>query len=126
MTSGFLRNYRRPPDEKEVYYMGKQKVYVVRIYCWADNFGDPDWSETFLDSIWSRQEDAKRRIDDLANEYTRNQCYEQGCDLEHFECKAEWAKDGLSVKMATDPYEEDSYYVDEFELDPLLPEFEGP
>ena len=106
--------------------MEKQKVYVVRRHYWTYNFGDSDWSDEVLDSIWSRQEDAKRRIDDLANEYVRNQWYEQGCDLECFECKAGWAEDGLSVKMSTDPYEEDSYYVDEFELDPLLPEFEGP
>lgn len=106
--------------------MEKQKVYVVQRHYWADNFGEPDWSESILDSIWSRQEDAKRRIDDLANEYVRNQWYEQGCDLEYFECKAGWAKDGLSVKMSVDHYEEVSYYIEEFELDPLLPDFEGP
>lgn len=106
--------------------MEKQKVYVVRRHYWMDGLGEPDCSDTVLDSIWSRQEDAKRRIDDLANEYVRNQWYEQGCDLEYFECKAGWAEDGLSVKMSVDPYEEDSYYVDEFELDPSLPDFKGP
>lgn len=106
--------------------MGKQKVYVVRRYYWVYNFGDSEWSDEVLDSIWSRKEDAKHRIDDLANEYVRNQWYEQGCDLEGFECKSGWAEDGLSVKMSVDSYEENLYYVDEFELDPLLPEFEGP
>ncbi len=106
--------------------MEKQKVYVVRRHYWAYNFGDPDWNDEVLDSIWSQKEDAKRRIDYLANEYVRNQWYKQGCDLEGFECKASWAEDGMSVKMSVDSCEEDTYYVDEFELDPLLPEFEGP
>ena len=106
--------------------MEKQKVYVVRRHYWTNNFGETDWSDTVLDSIWSRQEDAKRRIDDLANEYVRKQWYEEGCDLERFECKAGWAEDGLSVKMSIDPYEEDSYYIEKFELDPSLPDFEGP
>ena len=106
--------------------MEKQKVYVVIRYYWMDNCGDPDLDDIILDSVWSRQEDAKRRIDDLANEYVRNQWYEQGCVLEHFKCKAEWAEDGLSVIMSIDPYEEYLYYVDEFELDPSLPDFEGP
>jgi hypothetical protein len=109
--------------------MEKRKVYVVRRHYWRYNFGDSDWSDEVLDSIWSRQEDAKHRIDDLANEYVRQQWYEQVCDLEDiedFECKTEWAEDGLSVKMSTDSYEADTFYVDEFELDPLLPDFEGP
>lgn len=106
--------------------MEKQKVYVVRRHYWMYNFGESDWVDDVLDSIWSRKEDAKQRIDDLANEYVRKQWYKQGCDPEDFFCKAEWAEDGLSVKMSVDSYEEDSYYVDEFELDPSLPDFEGP
>ena len=106
--------------------MEKQKVYVVQRHYWTDDCDGSDWSDSVLDSIWSWQEDAKRRIDDLANEYVRNQWYEQGCDLEYFECKAEWAEDGLSAKMSVDHYEEVSYYIEEFELDPLLQDFEGP
>ena len=105
--------------------MEKKKVYVVRRHYWTYNFGESDWSDEVLDSIWSRQEDAKRRIDDLANEYVRAQWYEQGCDLEDFVCNARWVEDGLSVKMFVDSYEEDSYCVEEFELDPMLPDFEG-
>ena len=65
-------------------------------------------------------------LDDLANEYVRNQWYEQGCDLECFECEARWAEDGLSVKMSIDPYVEESYYVAGLELDPIITDFEGP
>ena len=102
--------------------MEKQKVYVVlrHWYCGSD------CDDTILDSIWSRQEDAKRRIDDLANEYARNQWYEQGCNFEYFKCKAEWAEDGLSVKMSVNPYDGESCYIKECELDPSLPDFEGP
>lgn len=106
--------------------MEKRKVYVVKRHYWTYNFGDSDWSDEVLDSIWTHQDDAKRRIDDLANEYVRKQWYSQGCDLEGFECKAEWAEDKLYVKMSTDSYEEDSYYVEEFEVDPSLEDFEGP
>ena len=101
--------------------MEKQKVYVVLRY-----YRGMDWDDTILDSIWSRQEDAKRRIDDLANECVRNQWYEQGCNLEYFKCKAEWAEDGLSVKMPVNSYEDESHCIKEFKLDPSLPDFEGP
>lgn len=101
--------------------MEKQKVYVVLRY-----YRGMDWDDTTLDSIWSRQEDAKRRIDDLVNECVRNQWYEQGCNFEYFKCKAEWAEDGLLVKMYVNPYERESYYIKECELDPSLPDFEGP
>lgn len=106
--------------------MAMQKVYVVRRFYWADRFDESDWSYEVLDSIWSRLEDAKRRIDDLANEYVRRQWYDQDCILEGFECNATWAKNKLSVKMATNPYEEEEYYIEEFCVDPELPDFEGP
>lgn len=106
--------------------MEKQKVYVVQRHYWTYNFGETVWSDTVLDSIWSRKEDAMRRVDDLANEYVRSQWYNQECDIEGFECYAQWAEDRMSVKMSVDSYEEDSYYIEELEVNPLLPEFEGP
>mgnify|MGYP006958235457 CR=1 FL=1 len=88
--------------------------------------GESDWTNDLIDSVWSNEEDAKFRIDDLANEFVRKQWYDQGCDPEDFICKADWAKDGLSVTMSIDPYEEETYYMSTYELDTVLPDFEGP
>lgn len=106
--------------------MEKQKVYVVKDHYWMDGCGESDYYEESLDSIWRRLEDAKKRIDDLANEYIRRAWYNQECDPEYFTCKEEWAENKLSVKMTVDPYEEQTYWIDVYELDPELPDFEGP
>ena len=106
--------------------MESSKVYIVHQHYWMDMCGEPDWSDDVIDSVWSREEDAKHRIDDLANECVRKQWYDQGCDPEDFVCKANWANDRSSVTMSIDPREEETYDIDVYELNPVLPDFEGP
>lgn len=106
--------------------MENSKVYIVHLHYWMDMCGESDWTNDLIDSVWSREEDAKLRIDDLANEFVRKQWYDQGCNPKYFTCKANWANDRLSVTMSIDPREEETYYIGSYELNAVLPDFEGP
>ena len=106
--------------------MESNKVYIVVCFDWMDGLGLDDYVDKYIDSIWSRKEDAKIRIDDLANEFIRHQWYDCGADLDDFECHEEWKDDKTLVVMSTDPYSKTTYYMKEFDVNPLLPDFEGP
>ena len=106
--------------------MEKQKVYIVFCHYWADSCGETIYDYTDIDSIWSNMEVAKKRVDDLANEYVRSNWYDQDCDLESFECKTEWNSDKMSVTLSNDPYAETTYYIEVHNVDPCIDDFEGP
>lgn len=102
--------------------MEKQKVYVVFCHYWD---GD-DYTNDYIDSIWSDQEVAKKRVDDLANDYIRSEWYKQDCNPEFFECSSRWNDDKTSVTMSVDRYEETTYTVEVYDVDPCIADFEGP
>lgn len=104
----------------------KNFVYVVHDYYWYDQFGDSDYERDNIDSIWDREEDAKRRIDDLANEYIRRRWYDDGyLDPEDFNIIQVWNEDKTDVECYMDDYESESYYIEKIEINSVK-EFTGP
>jgi len=101
-------------------------VYVVIEDSWSKGLGDcPDDWYKLIDSIWDRKEDAKRRIDDLANEYIRRAWYLSSMDPDDFYVKQIWNDDRTVVKNSQDEDEIIWYYIDEVKLN-TVEEFTDP
>ena len=107
--------------------MEDRKVYVVMENHWQYNFGESDYSDEWIDSIWSKKEDALRRIDDLANEFIRKTWYESGADLDDFYCDINRNHDNTIVQCTDDymKYQKTTYFINEIVIDPVLADFTG-
>lgn len=108
--------------------MEKRKVYLVTEHHWYDGLGEPDTCDEWNDSVWSDKCDAQRRIDDLANEWIRNNWYAYGAIRygSDWEFKVKWNAEKTCVTCSDEPYSATTYSIEELIVNPDLEDFKGP